>query len=129
MSESNLSIAHDHSDERQKRSLAWAVATYGERAKGSRYQAFRFLEEALELAQTQGLNLDDFIRAARYVAERKVGQTSIEIGDVRFCLDILAENLGISVDGAHATCLNRVKGIPPEKLLEKDDAKCAAGLI
>lgn len=126
---SDGAIAHDHAEARQKRAFEWARSVYGDRVRNHRYQAFRFLEEAVELVQTQGLSVEDCQRVVAYVMARKAGQTSIEVGDVRFTLDILAENLGISVDGCHATTINRVKGIPPEKAREKDDAKIASGLI
>jgi hypothetical protein len=122
-------IARDRQAARQVRALAWATEVYGDRVKSARYQAFRFIEEAMELAQTQGLTLADLVRTAEYVSARKVGDTKVEIGDVVFTLDILAENLGISVDGCHTTCLNRIKGLDPERCREKDAAKIAEGLI
>jgi hypothetical protein len=126
---SDADITHAKGEERAKRGYAWALDVYGERTKEPRYQAFRFLEEAMELAQTQGLTLDDFIRTAQYVAARKVGDTKIEIGDTRLCLDILAENLGLSVDGCYTSCLARIQFLDPDKCREKDDAKVACGLI
>lgn len=122
-------ITHAKGEERAKRGYAWAMEVYGERTKEARYQAFRFLEEAMELAQTQGLTLDDFIRTAQYVSARKVGDTKIEIGDTRLCLDILAENLGLSVDGCYTSCLTRIQFLDPDKCRAKDDAKVACGLI
>jgi len=124
-----VDVTHTHQKGRQERAYAWALATYGERTKGARYQAFRFLEEAMELCQTQGLSLEDFIRTAQYVSARKVGDTKVEIGDTALCLDILAENLGLSVDSCHASCLNRIQSLDPEKCRTKDDNKVAFGLI
>lgn len=129
MTDSDLSIAHEHSEARQQRAMEWALGVYGQRVKNRRYQAFRFFEEAAELIQTQGLTAEDAKRVIDYVFARKAGQTSVEVGDVRFTLDIFAENLGLSVDGCHSSTLNRVKGIPAEAARAKDDAKCAAGLI
>jgi len=122
-------IAHSKSDERQARAFSWALATYGERVKSRRYQALRTLEEMIELCQTQGLSLSDIIRSAEYVYERPPGDTKVEIGDVRFSLDILAENLGLSTDGCLASTLSRIKGLDPEKCRAKDELKCSRGLI
>ncbi|USN15383.1 hypothetical protein KIKIMORA_02370 [Brevundimonas phage vB_BpoS-Kikimora] len=125
-----LELTHERLTERQERAYAWAESVYGPaRVRQRRYQAFRFLEEAMELCQTQGLSLEDFVRCARYVSERKVGDTKVEMGDVRICLDIMAENLGLSLDHCHTTALNRVHSLDPEKCKTKDDAKIAAGLI
>lgn len=122
-------VTHDRRGERAVKARRWAIAVYGERARGTRYQAFRFLEEALELCQTQGLTFEDMLATARYVSARKVGETQIELGDAALCLDILAENLGLSVDTAHTSCLLRIESLDPAKCRAKDDAKCQAGLI
>lgn len=126
---SDTQVTHEKRARRQEQAYAWAAETYGERTTQTRYQAFRFLEEALELAQTQGLDLADMVRTAEYVAARKVGETKVEIGDVALCLDILAENLGLSVDSCHTDCLQRIKSLDPVKCQAKDDAKVAFGLI
>jgi hypothetical protein len=126
---SDADITHAKGEERAKRGYAWALEVYGERTKEPRYQAFRALEEMMELCQTQGLGLQDFIRTAEYVAARKIGDTKTEIGDVRLCLDILAENLGLSVDGCYTSCLTRIQFLDPEKCRAKDDAKVEFGLI
>lgn len=115
---------------RQVKAYDWAVATYGaDRVVQRRYQAFRLLEEVMELCQTQGLSLEDFVRCGEYVAARKVGDTREELGDVQICLDILAENLGLSLDACHTTALNRIQGLDPVKCKLKDDGKIAVGLI
>lgn len=131
MSDCNaVEMTHDRLAARQRKAFAWAEATYGaDRVKQRRYQAFRLLEEVMELCQTQGLSLEDFVRCADYVAARKVGDTREEMGDVQVCLDIMAENLGLSLDNCHTTALNRIQGLDPVKCKLKDDGKIAAGLI
>jgi hypothetical protein len=125
----SANVTHTKSGERQRRAWDWAVSVYGAISRGRRYQAFRFLEEALELAQNQGLSFEDMVRVARYVSDRKVGDTKVEIGDVALCLDILAENLGLSVDGCLTSCLSRIQSLDPEACRAKDQAKIAYGLI
>lgn len=125
-----LAITHDKLAERQVRAYAWAEATYGEQLiRQRRYQAFRLLEEVMELCQTQGLSLEDFIRTGEFVSSRPVGDTKDEIGDARICLDILSENLGLSVDHCHTNALSRIQSLDPEKCRAKDAAKIAYGLI
>ena len=122
-------VTHERSDERQKRALVWAKSVYGERVTDRRYQAFRFLEEACELAQAQGLNFQDMLKVLAYVDERPAGETSVEIGDVLLSVDIMSENLGLSVDGCHTDTLTRIQALDADKCRAKDEAKCAAGLI
>lgn len=126
---SQQDITHEKGAERQGRAYQWAMQTYGERTRNRRYQAFRFLEEALELAQNQGLSFEDMVRVAKYVSDRKVGDTKVEIGDVALCLAILAENLGLSVDTCLTSCLLRIKSLDPVACRAKDDAKIAYGMI
>lgn len=123
-------MTHDRLAARQVKAYDWAVVTYGaDRVTQRRYQAFRLLEEVMELCQTQGLALEDFKRTAEYVAARKIGDTREEMGDVQICLDIMAENLGLSLDACHTTALNRIQGLDPVKCKLKDDGKIAVGLI
>lgn len=125
-----VELTHQKLAERQTRAYVWAVETYGEDlVRGTRYQALRFLEEAMELAQTQGLTLEDFITCAKYVSGRKVGDTREELGDVQVCLDIMAENLGLDLDNCHATALLHVQSLDPVKCRAKDAEKIAYGLI
>lgn len=126
---SDADVTHGKAEERQRLAYAWMLDVYGEQAKDRRIQAFRFLEEAMELAQTQGLSLEDFVRTAEYVSARPVGDTKTEIGDVRLCLDILAEGVGVSVDSCHTSCLMRIKALDPGKLRAKDAAKSAYGMM
>lgn len=126
---SHLSITHDRLQERQERAFRWALETYGDRTRNARYQAFRLLEEAMELAQTQGLDFDDLVRTARWVSDRATGDTKVEVGDTAICTLIFAENLGLSFDSCLTTTMLRVKGLDPDKCRAKDDAKVKFGLI
>lgn len=125
-----VEVTHERLAARQAKAYAWAMRTYGaDRVVQRRYQAFRLLEEVMELCQTQGLSLEDFVRCGEYVAARKVGDTREEMGDVQVCLDIMAENLGLSLDNCHTTALMRIQGLDPDKCKLKDDGKIAVGLI
>lgn len=125
-----LALTHDKLSDRQVTAYAWAEATYGQdRVRQRRYQGFRLLEEVMELCQTQGLSLEDFIRCAEYVSSRPVGDTREELGDVHVCLDILAENLGLSLDHCHTNALLRIQSLDPDKCKAKDTLKIEYGLI
>ncbi len=125
-----IELSHTRAVERQQRSFAWAESVYGEEKVNSRrYQALRTLEEMVELVQTQGLTMEDVVRTAEWVFARKAGDTKTEIGDVVLSLNVMAENLGVSVDSCFTDTLNRVKSLDPEKCRVKDEAKVAFGLI
>lgn len=113
----------------QKIAFHWALQTYGSAVHGVRYQAFRFIEEALELVQAMGLTKEDVSRTVEYVFARRRGDAYEEFGDVRLTLDIMAESLHISSDDAYENCLLRVAGLDILKARAKDQAKIAAGLI
>ncbi len=113
----------------QKVAFAWAVQTYGPKARARRYQALRFLEEAMELAQALGLTYDDMDYVANYVNARRIGSANVEIGDVRLSLDILAESIGLSSEQCYEDCLTRIAALDSAQTRERDEGKIAAGLI
>lgn len=107
----------------------WAKGVYGDVVDGQRYQALRFLEEAMELVQSQGLSREDVNTVADYVYARSIGDESVEIGDVQICLNILSEVRGKSVVDCRVNCLTKNDGRTIEQARAKDNTKMAAGLI
>jgi hypothetical protein len=129
MGDTAVQVTHDRLQQRQEQAYAWAVSTYGEHYfQERRVMAFRAMEEMAELAQTQGLTLDDMILVCTYVANRKAGETKSEIGDVMVCLDIIAENLGLSVDSCHADGLTRIHSLNPVECRAKNLRKIELGM-
>jgi hypothetical protein len=128
---SDADITHAKGEERAKRGYAWALGRLRRAHQGAALSGVpRSLEEAMELCTDAGpgpARLHPH-RASTWPA-RKIGDTKIEIGDTRLCLDILAENLGLSVDGCYTSCLTRIQFLDPEKCRAKDDAKVEFGLI
>lgn len=128
---SEVDATHAHRNGRQSWFFDWAQKAFGGEVINRRVRAFRFLEEAMELAQTQGLTLEDVYRQANYTFAREVGEVKQEIGGVTLSLYALAENLGISVDGCEADELLRVRGATPAdyaKMAAKNALKVQAGL-
>ena len=112
----------------QRIAFAWAMKTYGSVVRSTRYQAFRFIEEALELAQAMGLSREDVIRVVDHVFSRPQGDTYVGVGDVRLTLDILAETQEIDSDECYEGCMIRVLALDPAKMREKDKMKIEKGL-
>lgn len=109
--------------------LAWAKQTYGVVVLQLRYQAFRFIEEAIELVQACGLSRVDVILAVDYVFKNPKGAMRVEIGDVLLSVDILAATQGFSTDECYQSCLGRIAELDPNDAYAKDQRKIAAGLI
>lgn len=125
----DLAASHERRLDRQRRCMAWAERTYGENARSRRILALRLVEEAVELGQTQGLTLKDYVAVLRRVLRRKPGKVKQEIGGLMVVLYCLAENLGLDVDGCEATEIARVHAAPLDELQAKQAEKFEQGLL
>lgn len=89
----------------------WGMATFGPNVMGDkREQVIRFLEEAMELAQSLGLDVEDTLRIAQFVFQRKPGKPRKEIGDVAIMLSYLSRLEGTTIEDAHRQQLSEVIG-------------------
>jgi hypothetical protein len=112
---------------RQARILAWAVASFGAVARNRDERAARLAEEAIEVAQAEGVSLEVIQRIAARVYSRPAGEIGREIGGVALTLEALAENLGRSADADCETELARVLAKPADHWRTKHAEKVAAG--
>ena len=114
----------------QSRTEGWLHECFDQRIATARDErTFRFLEEAMELAQAEGLTRADMAKVADYVFGRDVGETAQEVGGVMVTLAALCWNAGLSLHDAAWTEMERVER--PEvmaKVRAKQDAKSAAGM-
>lgn len=108
--------------------LAWAVRTFGPIALDRQDRAARFLEEAIELAQSEDVSVDVVKVIVDRVYQRPGGYLHKEIGQAMVTLECLAENLGISADAEAAREFDRVRSIPPEEHQRRFAAKIAMGI-
>lgn len=111
----------------QKRILAWAVSTFGDIAKNRDERAARVAEEAIELAQCEGVSLATVIKIAERVYSRPPGDVETEIADVGISLYALSENRGLEVGNCMAYRWNHLQSVPAEHWANKHRAKVAAG--
>lgn len=129
---SEIAITARRRKARQEAVHDWSRRVYGdEHAKSRRTLALRLLEEAFELAQTQGLDpFDEVVELARQrVASRKVGTTREEIGNVQVVVMCIAENAGLDVDACEAAEVARIHALPVDELRRKHQEKLDSGLI
>lgn len=97
----------------QKTCFAWVVATLGDRLAESREErTLRFLEEAIELAQAQGIEEKRVNTMTAYVYDRPVGEPQQEMAGCLFTLACLAEAEGVDIEhitwGELARVLRRI---------------------
>lgn len=93
----------------QKRVGHWMHACFGNDIPyDAAERNFRFLEEALELAQACGATEDDAYKLVAYVFNRPTGDPRQEVGGVEVTLAALCNAHGIDLDEAREAELTRV---------------------
>jgi hypothetical protein len=109
----------------QDRVQAWVLECFGpEIAYDALERSFRFLEEALELAQSRGCTQEQAERLVSYVYGRPAGASEQEVGGVMVTLAALCSAAGIDLDKAAETELARVNAADViEKIRRKQAAK------
>jgi len=84
----------------QERVYAWAVECFGTAVADDMVErTFRFLEEALELSQSNGCTREQAHRLVDYVYDRPAGEAGQEVGGVMITLAVLCEAAGIDLSG------------------------------
>jgi hypothetical protein len=111
----------------QQQVLEWAVRSFGAIAKNSDERAARLAEEAIEIAQCEGVPLEVIIKIAQRVYSRPAGERWQEIGGTGVALLAYAENAGLGLE----KCIEREWTRLQSKSLEwwkmKHAEKVAAG--
>lgn len=112
---------------RQARVLAWAVENFGPVARNRDERAARLAEEAIEVAQAEGVPLEIVKRIAERVYSRPAGALGQEIGGLTITLDALAENAGLDAQAEGDRELARILALPKDWWTRKHAEKVAAG--
>lgn len=107
--------------------LDWAVRSFGPIAKNPDERAARVTEEAIEIAQVEGVPLETVKRIADRVYSRPAGERGQEIGGCVITLLAYAELVGRSVAGCAKLEFNRVLSKPRDWWEKKHAEKVAAG--
>lgn len=99
----------------------WMLSTFGEViAVDTLERVIRFLEEALELAQAQGITQEEISRVVTYVYSRKVGKTPQEVGGVLVTLAAFCYREAIDME---VEALKELKRINTPQMRKKIFAK------
>lgn len=115
-------------DVRQGAIWDWTCGTFGEDACTSKERAMRFLEEAIELVQAEGIDIAAINAVLAHVLAKEPGNPVQEAGGVGLTLLAYCESKGFSADDAEAGELVRVKAIDPEKFRARHNKKADAGI-
>jgi len=87
----------------------WMAATFDEATCKDRMERnHRFLEEALELAQSLDCTREEALQLVDYVFGRPVGEPAQEVGGVMVTLAALCTPAGIDLEQASENELNRI---------------------
>lgn len=108
--------------------LQWASDMFGPVALHRDERAARFVEEALELGQVEGLSKETVGRLLDRVYSKPAGDLAKEIGQAAMTLEALAENAGLSADAEVEREFGRVRGISQEEWIRRHDAKVALSI-
>jgi hypothetical protein len=108
--------------------LDWAASMFGPIARDRNERACRFLEEAIELAQAEGLDMEIVNAITARVYSREPGPIHKEIGQARMTLDCLAKNIGLDAQMEERREWDRVRTIPKEEWQRRHRTKVRLGI-
>lgn len=115
-------------DNRQKAVLQWVGDTFGKPSLSTRERALRVIEEAIELAQTEGLTVEDVRSVAEHVFGKPPGDPAQEVGGLGVTLLAYCEARGISADMEERREFNRVLAVDPAHFRARHNKKADAGI-
>lgn len=117
-------------DFRQAQVLAWCIEAFGSDPDetGPRTRAMRLVEEALELAQAEGIKYDEVMLVAHVVYVRPVGEVHQEIGGVATTLMAYCASRGLSLADCERLEIERIDKKPIEHFRRRQHEKREAGL-
>lgn len=107
----------------QHRVGSWILSCFNQDiAKNKQERVYRFLEEALELAQSLNCSKDDANKLVEYVFNRPIGNPKNEVGGTIVCIAALCNACGIDMEEAAEDELERVWDIK-DKIRKKWEQK------
>jgi hypothetical protein len=107
--------------------LAWAVRTFGPVASDRQERARRVAEEAIEVAQAEGVAAEEIHRIANRAFSRPPGDLEQEVGGLAVTLAALCANAGLDPEAAKLKEWDRISSLPESWLRRKHAAKVLAG--
>ncbi len=116
-------------DDRQKQATQWAERCFGREVVADRRERVtRILEEAIELAQAEGLDEALVARLTARVYAKPAGEPRQELGGLGVCLLVYAQAAGVSADAIEAEEVAAILARDPGHFRARQNAKAAQGL-
>ena len=115
-------------DNRQRAVLQWVSDTFGEPATAVEERVLRVLEEAVELAQAEGVTRDRARSVVDYVFSKPPGDPSQEVGGLGVTLLAYCEASGLLADTEEQHEFDRVIAMDPTLFRARHNKKADAGI-
>lgn len=114
--------------EMQKRVRSWVESRLGGTAMESKERAMRFLEEALELVQAEGLNCTEMIKIVLHVDNKEPGQVEQELGGTILTLLAYADSKEYILSVCAELELDRIEKLPADKFRKRQAKNARDGI-
>lgn len=114
--------------DRPGRAFIWAKEMFGEVATDPRERAMRFLEEAVEVSHSLGLDVDTTLAIVDRVYDRDQGVISRELGQAQITLEVLAKALEVDIEEEANKEFYRIQAVPKAEWERRHAAKQALGI-
>lgn len=115
-------------DARQADLFKWVRRTFGDQAALPFDRALRVVEEAIELAQAEGVPREQAIAIVEHVFKKPKGKPIQEAGGLGLCLLGYCASKNFSADSAERLEYDRVTSMSPEYFRERHNKKADAGI-
>jgi hypothetical protein len=113
----------------QDRIVVWLTRVFGASVAQSRAEnATRLVEEAVELAQAEGVPSDVLARVLKRCCSRPVGEPGQEAAGVAFCLLAYTKSAGLDLDHELGKEIAQVEQTRDYDIRERHAAKIALGI-
>lgn len=113
----------------QQLAYEWAIRCFGmQHVLDQRVRALRLVEEAIECAQSLGVDRASIYTCTNVVYERPHGKPGQEIGGVMVTAAVLAQTLHTDIETQFMDELQRVLSKPPAEFATRNQQKVDAGL-
>lgn len=113
---------------RQRGVFQWVRETFGDPSTAPSERVKRVLEEAVELAQAEGMTQDHALAIVGYVFGKPKGDPAQEVGGLGVTLLAYCEARGLSADAEEAREFERVLAIDPAHFRARHNKKADAGI-
>lgn len=115
-------------DLRQRIILGWATRVFGLGATLLKERALRLVEEAIEAAQSVGVDRATILLVAGRVYDRDVGDLRQELGGVAVTLAAFCEAAKVSAEEVERDEMERVLAVPEDHFRARQAEKADLGL-